>query len=54
MRDRCGRAASPPGVRGRQLSEAAGFAAGEVFTSQDGQVLVRYLRQEACEMRENP
>lgn len=33
----------------RRVSEAVGFAAGEVFTSQDGQVFVRYVRDHADE-----
>jgi len=37
---------APDNLASRRVSLAAGFAAGEVFTSADGEVLVRYGRQE--------
>jgi RimJ/RimL family protein N-acetyltransferase len=43
---------APDNLASRRVSEAAGFAAGDVFAAEDGQVYVRYLRQEVLENRE--
>lgn len=45
---------APDNLASRRVAEAAGFAAREVFRAEDGQVYVRYVRQQPDEKKEHP